>query len=1430
MANLELNKYIKTLGQVQTAIESTLGSIRALETKMDSSFGVTGSFLSPLQNQARQLQVQYNSLLATKNQLLTNIPAATGDLPFSKAFNVEQWARSMAYRNVGPIKYSNASPSSEAKLPGETQLAYAYRLANAPRSGLQNVLDQTVNNTNIQKFKDITHPYNQALNEAYQRLRLSVNEHAQVEKDFTAATRENKALDRGTAKSARLTLDEALNQPDVLQQQRVASEFYSNPRYTKTRIMAEQAGFRGSPDITTIGTSGVQQLDWKQIDQTGATNKLRYYNTPSGNNLESTSRQFQTLTSAIGRDLRELTKWSIAIALIYGPLNALKTLVSDMVENQTRLANAMIAVSDSTLRVGEVFDIAKSSADALGTGVSDTIDSFTQAYRATGNLGSSFERITTGTTLLRDALILAKLSGMEEATAIDTLAASLRQTDTELDQGTSLLDKWVKTTQNANVDLETLSTGFAVLGDAAETAGMSVDELNGLLAAIAETGVANGKEVANTAKAIVSGFYSDKAVAQLNKLGIATKDAEGNLRDFNSIATELYQQRQLGLISDTAFQDTARAIGGGGNRRQAAVTTLIENYARVQQVAALSATASGEASEAMGRRLDTVQTSTTRLNNAFQSLAMSLGNEGGLLDLFGLTLDVVTGITNGFDALTSTMGKAGPMLMSILAGGALLKLNGPLTAQTIATGVDRFLLSGIGIGASRQRTDYQAMTFGGRRTMDLLSGGLNFTNLAAGIGLAGVLPAIGNLQNRDEDPFALQKAAANLTGALVGGLASGLLGISPIIGASIGSAIGEAFVTAATRKGNIATILAAIESESLINPTDRAEYSPDLGTDALYAAYGGLFFGGGKQTPIDAMLGKTLSTPPGILFEAFGIDQDVMMYRIIQGMAKLNIQSAKDALKTFDVSKELFKLNNPGDYRMPATSLDLLQQNKLKASGATLTDMRKQAEASLLTQLQQGDITSAEYTRKRDSLSTFEERATKFSAVFGEQLIGNVTGINDEADAYQAFLNIVANGTPEALDAITAMASEIYDTKNYIEELNKLTIAPTTTIDYMGTGVQLTKEEALNKANEKIAYLESVLPGIVEVGNRTAQASRVNMPSIVNQGDAYSRADYNKIVSQYRTDEFSRLRQLNPSTGPNAVSDAEINAYLDSQEQFGVYINDFGKYVYQLTGGIGGASEAGFKQTSQELLDKGLISTGSGAASKQNVQTLDITSAQFPLLQMYTNQAMIALKTIPGFMPDDDKLQVFGKDWIGGVIHGDQLALRLALEKLIGIEEKQLEGIYNLPDGSFFSVFLTQEWMDLMGKGGVGGGIPGGVFTGESEETPPVAGSDEGLPNNYYSYPRNYTPREDKKDRLFGAIIRSGEITLPDTYEKGSWKNSWGGRENIPIIPKIGLNLNNTTTIQLDGRILATVIKRYLAEDLVRMTSGYGNSKKDFVL
>jgi TP901 family phage tail tape measure protein len=1443
ITNIQLNAYIQTLAKVDAAIKTTISSLRSLETYSDRIGGTMGTALLPLENQITAMGQRLRALYSMKEQLLSGYSSGQGSMPF---------------RTVGAG--FTATPPGVTPPIGTGQRTYEITPYTNPTA---NDTQKRILSEYIAAYRDHIARI-ESLDGPLERQRTSIEQ--QIRSASSAAPaqtfnlgglnalfgKEDRAIEESWKKGVQWF---AQNQ-----------EWTTNKRYARSREYAAQAGFTGLPTVTQIGTSGVQQLDWKQVDElTKMTEKMRLFNTPAGGNIESTSRQFQTLTSAIGRDIRELTKWSIAIAVIYGPLNALKSLMADMVENETRLANAMIAVTGSTLRMGEIFNIAKQAADELGTGVSDTINSFTMAYRATGNLGSSFERITVGTQLLKDSLILAKLSGMEEAVAIDTLAASLRQTNTPLDEGASLLDKWIKTTQNANVDLATLATGFAVLGDAAETAGMNIDELNGLIAAIAETGIASGKEVANTAKAIVSGLYGEKSTAQIMKLGIATKDAEGNLRDFNSIATEIYQQRQLGLISDTAFQETARAIGGGGNRRQAAVTTLIENYARVQQVAALSATANGEAQEAMGRRLNTVQTASTRLNNSFQSLAATLGNEGGLLDLFGMILEVATGVTNVFDTLVSTMGKAGPMLMTVMAGGAILKMQGPTAVGAMGQGLDRLLMTMMpGIYGSTMKYSNPALGpsvmqgTGGRFVGNLLSGTPNLTNMLAGGLLAGVLPAIGNLRNAKEDPAAGAKAAANILGAAGGAIVSTLLGMSPIIGMAIGSAIGEAYISTVTYQGNISRVLAETGGSGYKTP-EAVKFASDAGTEALFEGVGsGIGSGFGKLLSTILNLPSYLtSTPTSPETTAWAL-MDLNRERYGEG------SPGARAIAEFNMAAEVGKIEHPENYNLSPFEIDMRQKEQMELYGPTLTGMRKGAEGRLLTQVQQKEITPAEFTRKMESLSTYEERATKFQATFGSILIGNVAGINSEMDAYQAFLNLITDGSSEAVDAITAMSSEIYDSKNKLEGLAASTALGTDLITL--DGQTQTKDFFVNKLETRIAYLEGLLPTIVQTGNEAAQAALVNMPSIVNKGEMYSRADYRKIMEESRATEFAALKQLNPER-----TDAEINAYLDSQEEFGVYVEAFGKAVYELAGGT---SEAWFKDTATRLAEEGITTTGE-AIKATSPQLLDINSSQFPLLQMYTNQAMQALRTIPGFEPENEDLQVFGKDWIGGVIHGDQLALRLALEKLIGIEEKQLDGIYNLPDGSFFSVFLTQGWMDLMQKGG--GGVPG--VTGGGEERGIEQGGGIDVPGKYglqwgggVDVPGKYglqwgggidvpKGKSGLKSRPFRAGPGAGGEgeTLPGTMnwlETGidnlmkvlpqlmmGWTGLMGLKGALPAglrealpsadsqkIPKINLNLNTSTTVQLDGRVIASIVKTYLAADFGRTTSGYGKTTKDYIM
>ena len=90
---------------------------------------------------------------------------------------------------------------------------------------------------------------------------------------------------------------------------------------------------------------------------------------------------------------------------------------------------------------------------------------------------------------------------------------------------------------------------------------------------------------------------------------------------------------------------------------------------------------------------------------------------------------------------------------------------------------------------------------------------------------------------------------------------------------------------------------------------------------------------------------------------------------------------------------------------------------------------------------------------------------------------------------------------------------------------------------------------------------------------------------------------------------------------------------------------------------------------------------------------MDIPSSRLPELQNALSFAEGVLKTIPGFQLEKEDLGVVFSDYVTDILHVDNLQLQLALQQLIDINQKQLDGIYNLPSGA--NIFVPLEAQKL---------------------------------------------------------------------------------------------------------------------------------------
>lgn len=1238
----------------------------------------------------------------------------------------------------------------------------------------------------------------------------------------------------------------------------------TDPRYAQYRRQLQSAGL--SPyDVTGLENrgGGIERLTASR-DSGGVRQRFTGFVDQYGKSTPGVTGQYRSFGQGIIKDIGELTKWSIALAVIYGPLNKLQQLVGDMIENESRLADAVIAVNTSMLDQGEIFDISADAAKRSGEAVTGVIDAFTQAYRAAGRYTDQGQRQAQATQLLGDSLVLSKISTLDQAEAIDTLTAALLQNEMELGEGEQLLNKWVKVSQTAYVGIDTLATGVAVLGDAAETVGLDIDELNGLIAVLAETSISGSKEAANTAKALVGAYQSAEAEKELGRFGIALRKTNGEVRDFLDIYGELSKLRAEGILGEADISEISLALGGGGVRRAKDASALINNVVRLKDIAAQSRSVTGDstlAQDALAEKLDTVQTATTRVENAFQSLAQTLGTDGGVLDLIKLLANGLGLIVESADALFSILGKSGPALTAFAAAAVPLALKGTTGRAALIRGfgeraykraVSRFPTPQFGGGyagfAATQLAQEGAALAGGRARTRAESIVGRLIRPGLGVGLAyGVLgaglPALGNLQQGRTDQ-AIGNIAGGAIGAAIGNALGGPIGLAA--GATIGSAIAEAFVNATEIKAEAFLKLfeGVIDKETGRGENDTED---DIRRNQLREVYRTIGGGNVLAGQIASVVEQLVSRLPEGTKEKLGDLPEGARYATAQSAAYGILQRQNPELY------DLLEARNPNRV---LSENDPLQR---KAAEKRINDLRDLANQERQVQLQRtvtGEITPSEYKRISEDLSGYAASAYQNIESFGDAFIALNDDINSTEDAYKAFLTTVVYGSQEQIDYIASIRADLQALKGLQDNWDAL-VAPEEEGRVINIAGQPVTYGAGGRNEQQLAQdiqnLTNQWASLLSVGFQQAQLNQLEVPGIVGAGDPRSRQQFNqdKRRAQELQDEFYQ--------GFLEIPDDMYDALKESWEDFAVAIEDSGDNFYEKVSGI---EQRFFQQAEKER-------TGGGAF---RVQQIDLPSSERDRLQSWITYYDRWLENQFGgkYKLNEEDLGVVFNDNVTDILHGDNLSIKLALEKLIDVNQKQLDGIYNLPEGA--TAFLPYELFQNVSRAGegVGGGtsdrLTGGLVFSEGDRLKSKDDMLEEQRNRYFDLlekDRETIDRsgmyDERRGRGYNRNLTALEAESFDksklnykgfSYGKGPGPYGYGTpaidvqgilqsiRDFIQSIPgidsrdgqapltpemqvpevKSNLDISFDSTVQLmvDGRVLASVVKTYLASELLQ--------------
>jgi TP901 family phage tail tape measure protein len=268
-------------------------------------------------------------------------------------------------------------------------------------------------------------------------------------------------------------------------------------------------------------------------------------------------------------------------------------------------------------------------------------------------------------------LNLAAVGNMELAEAADVASNILGGMGMEVAKTDRLIDVLAKTATSGNTSVSQLGEAFKSVGPTARSAGASIEDVGASLAILGDRGI-QGEEAGTALRNVFVRLAAppSEAAKALQRLGVSTKDAAGNMRPFESILGDVDRRMKdmnLGTAEQLQLQSDIfglRALAAGQILQEASATGELAD--RVKTV-----TDSQGAAATMAQKMgDNLGGALTRLGSAAEGFQLALAGPNskvlqGLVDGLAGMIGKVTELMEAFPELSGAV---------VIAGGAFVGL------------------------------------------------------------------------------------------------------------------------------------------------------------------------------------------------------------------------------------------------------------------------------------------------------------------------------------------------------------------------------------------------------------------------------------------------------------------------------------------------------------------------------------------------------------------------------------------------------------------------------------------------------------------------------------------------------------------------------------------------------------------------------------
>ena len=402
----------------------------------------------------------------------------------------------------------------------------------------------------------------------------------------------------------------------------------------------------------------LKQIQSEAPDNGGGGNKPNDVGVDPGDDLKKLGQNTIQTSNSLGKAFKQFSIYAIALRSIKKAAHEAVSTIKELDRSLTEQAMVTGKTRKQTYALLSSYQELAAQTGATTREVAGLATQFMRQGKTTQD----------ALTLTKAAMDAAKVAGISASDSVNYLTTALNGFQMSAKDAMLVSDKFASIAANSATSYDEIATALSKVASQANLAGMSIDYTTALLAKGLETTreapetmgtalktvIARMREISDYGETLGGDTDVNNVESQLAYVGIALRDANGELRSTEEVLDEL-GKKWTELNSN---QQAAVAKALAGTRQQSRLIAMMTDYERVIELQQISERSAGATLAQMETYLEGMDAALNKVNVAWESIVTNLVNNEfiiSLVDGFSSVLNIIGRIFSTTSTLAPVM-------------------------------------------------------------------------------------------------------------------------------------------------------------------------------------------------------------------------------------------------------------------------------------------------------------------------------------------------------------------------------------------------------------------------------------------------------------------------------------------------------------------------------------------------------------------------------------------------------------------------------------------------------------------------------------------------------------------------------------------------------------------------------------------------------